>query len=351
LTQIAKPGNSFLRVIWTVFVLVAIGGSSILIYMAVDQYLQFDVFTMTKIKRETEITLPAVTFCCSSGDYKSDCDMHDMIDCGYGGADDDCKTNNVTVYSKKGFLFNCVQYNYGTENAELQKAVGEGSRYGYFFLLYNPRDSYFKFALTDNSARVVYDDLRESVYPGKDTDIVLTKTVQTFLGLPYSKCNESRGYRQINCDDDCYNKAMTEICGCGFPAECGNNHWTGNWTEECRSAHAFRRSEIKSHCNKECPAECNQVHFPFDRRDPELDIDQFKFDSNKRIVSTKFHLKREDKIKKKITLLSIYFDKLEINVITQSPSMSSTNLFANVGGLLGSPLHSIFSQHTLIVTI
>jgi len=50
---------------------------------------------------------------------------------------------------------------------------------------------------------------------------------------------------------------------------------------------------------------------------------------------------KDDQIKKRITQLFIYFDKFSTIEISQSASMSSTNLVANIGGLLGTVIHSI----------
>jgi len=72
LPQIVKPGNPFLNVLWVIFYSVAIGGCSFLIYQAVDQYSQFDVITMTKIKRDTYMTFPGITIC---SEYKNTYDM------------------------------------------------------------------------------------------------------------------------------------------------------------------------------------------------------------------------------------------------------------------------------------
>ena len=59
LIQIARPDNLFLRILWGVFVFVAIGGCSSLVLQTFDQYFQFGVITTTRIKRETEIKLLA----------------------------------------------------------------------------------------------------------------------------------------------------------------------------------------------------------------------------------------------------------------------------------------------------
>ena len=69
LAQITEPDNLFLRVLWAVFFVVALVGNSVFIYQTVDQYLQYGVITTTKINREAEMTVPAITFC-SEGNTK-----------------------------------------------------------------------------------------------------------------------------------------------------------------------------------------------------------------------------------------------------------------------------------------
>ena len=95
LPQMAKQDNLFLRVLWAVFFVVALVGNSAFIYQAVDQYLQFGVITMTKINRESQMTMPALTFCPYVGNTK---DM--IIQCDYelvpGKA---CNWNNLTLYA------------------------------------------------------------------------------------------------------------------------------------------------------------------------------------------------------------------------------------------------------------
>jgi len=78
LPQIVKPGNLFLKFLWIVFVLVAIASCSISIYLTVERYMQFGVITMTNIKREKEMTIPAVTIC-------SERNIQDLIlECNHG---------------------------------------------------------------------------------------------------------------------------------------------------------------------------------------------------------------------------------------------------------------------------
>jgi len=318
LPQIVKPGNLFLNVLWTIFYAVAVGGCGLLVYQAVDQYCQFDVITMTKIKRDVEITLPAVTICSQNENTYAM-----LIECslmkGKSRVHDFCKMNNLTLYDKDDGQLYCVQLNYGTNVTELQTATGAGSRYGFRLIVYQPDDTYPELAITDNRARVVSKELKEYVYPGLVTNFVLSKTVQTALGPPHSNCNESTDYRQVNSIEECVNEAM---------AEC-----SPHWSEECVN----NQSEIEAKCNQKYPVECTQVSFQSYRVDYGLYIENHTLDNYKLKIEKNFDISKDsdDEISKRMTHITIYFDKLETTVITQSPSMSMTSLIANVGGLLG----------------
>jgi len=234
-----------------------------------------------------------------------------------------------------GYQSNCLQLNYGTNKTGLIKAEGERLENGYRLSLYYPPDSEIYFAASNNSARVVKTEVREKVYPGQLTDIVLSKSIQTVLGPPYSQCNETQDYRQVTCIEDCFNKAMSEMCGCAYPAECGLYEV---WTIECVDSFWFNSYAIKSHCNIQCPEECDQVSFPFNRIDVEFYIGQSELDySYKPSISDKFDISgmSDEQLKKRLTRLRLYFAKLETTEISQSPIMTSANLVGNVGGLLG----------------
>ena len=283
--------------------------------------------TTTNINRTAQITMLAITFC-NYNRYNTQ-DM--ILVCDF--PNDLCEWHNLTLYNRDGTQLNCVQLNYGKNKTELVKAVGEGWQYSYDITFYTP-NSYILFTATDNSARVVGDEVREVVNSGQETQIALSKTVQTALGPPYSQCNEAEDYRQVTCNDDCFNKAMSELCRCAYPAGCGT---IGSLTKECQVAYNYSRSAIQSICNNECPDECNQISFPLNRVDGEWDISQYEIDVYKPIISKKFNItgQSDEEIKKRLTQMLIYFEKLQTTEITQLPSLTSTDLVANVGGLLG----------------
>ncbi len=290
------------------------------------------------------MNLPAVTFC------SSDAHTYDMIiDC-QGPLNHGCKTKNMIIHEKVYNKLHCVQLNYGTDVTELQKATGEGHTHGYSLVVYQPTNTSARLNLIDNSARVVYREVKEYVYAGQQTEYILSKIVQTSLGPPYSNCNESTEYRQVNCIKDCYREAMTKICGCEYPAEC-EHHWS-NLSHECQYAHK-NSVEIESKCYQVCPVECNEVSFQLDTFDIGWNMDEQELVYYKLRVSKKFNISEysDDELKKRMSRLFIHFDKLETTEITQSPSISLTSLISNVGGLLGKSLHStcIFDSFSLSI--
>jgi len=210
LPQMVKPDNLFLSLLWVVFFLIGVGGGIFMIHQSVDQFLQYGVITTTTIKRENEITMPAITFC-------SLYNPRDMIMfCEFERDRNKCKMTDLTLYDELGAKHKCVQINHGTNVTELAKATGDGDvwEYGYIIHVYMPPKSSFRFEITENSAEVVYGNMRNNIHPGQTAQIALSKTVQTALGKPHSDCSEVEDYRQVNCRDDCFNKKMTEIC-CG----------------------------------------------------------------------------------------------------------------------------------------
>ena len=167
--------------------------------------------------------------------------------------------------------------------------------------------------------------------------------MQTALGPPYSKCRETEDYRQVNCINDCIFRAMSELCRCKYPEECGSYV---DWSVECQGAYDYNRSAIQSNWNLQCPSECNQVSFALNRIDVESDIDNDNLDDYyKRRISGKFNITgmSDDQLIKRMTLLYIYFSKLLTTEISQSPSMTPTNMVGNVEGLLGKKSFIFFS--------
>jgi hypothetical protein len=305
-----KPGNLFLNFLWTVFFLVGLGGCCLFVYQAVDQYMQFGVITQTNIVRSSTMTMPAVTMWAQEGNAEDY-----IIACKFG-ENSECKKNNLTLTGVSGDGLNrsYVQLNYGIIKSELQKTSRKGYGYGYRIALYLSLSSnaYFGLAVTDNSARFVHADIAHEIFPGQNTHMILSKTIQSSLGPPYSNCSESQDYRQLNCFDDCIKTSTSFI---------------------------LVESERESQCNLDCPDECTEVIFSVNRVDVETTTSSLNL--LKTQISTKFNITglSDEQLLKRLTELSIYFNAFETTKITQSASMSATNLVGNVGGLLGKRIY------------
>jgi len=325
-----KAGNIFLNILWFVFVLLAFAGGVFMIFQTIDQYMRFDVITITKIKRQSQIKLPALTFCTKFNTSRM------LINCKYADNPNACQINDLTLIRIQSTRqLNCIQINHGTSNSEIFDANGEGWMNSLKIVFYNQLvENSFQFAVTDNSARVEIDDVRELIYSGYETYVVLRKTYQRALGPPYSDCNQTDDYRDVNCIDDCLNEKMSEFCRCEFPLACRN----GTDWQMCLKAYYTNSTKLKLDCKQQCPIECEKVIYSISRRDILLeDPSQYPFENYKSRISKKFNITgmSDLQIEKKLTILYIYYERLEITEFTQSPSMTSANLIGNVGGILG----------------
>jgi len=120
-------------------------------HQSIEEFSQYGVITTTKIIREKEITMPAITFC-------SDVNSRDMIMfCLFERDPNKCKMVDLTLYDELGAEQKCVQINHGTNVTVLVKTVAEGDAWlhGYGILVFMPLQSSFRFGITDNSAKIV----------------------------------------------------------------------------------------------------------------------------------------------------------------------------------------------------
>jgi len=312
-----KPGNLFLRLFWAFFFLVGFCGAIFMIHQAVEQFLQFGVITTIKIKKEKEMIFPALTFCADYDSFSSEIIPmnYDMIvDCSIyesysinGYSSKKCTFTNLTLFDHRVLKkINCIQLNYGNNKDLLFKVKEEGHKYGFALEFKIPINTSLYFVESDNNDHIAYNDIVEFLYPGHETYIALSKTEQTALGPPYSHCNDSVGYKQTVCVENCYNKNMSESCQCKYPDGCLSLE---KWSSLCWKSYNTSES-LWFDCRIQCPVECNLVTYSFNRID-------FK------------------SVEENSARLNIYFYKLETTHITQSESITLTSLIANVGGLLG----------------
>ena len=88
-----------------------------MIHQSVEEFSQYGVITTTKIVREKELIMPALTFC-------SDFNSRDLIlSCVFESDPDKCKMVDLTLYDELGAKHKCVQISYGSNLTELVKTI------------------------------------------------------------------------------------------------------------------------------------------------------------------------------------------------------------------------------------
>ncbi len=324
LPQIVKSGNLFLNIFWTVFFLISLGGFVFMAYQTVEQFTKYEVNTMTKIKRETEITYPVFTVC-----SKNNSMQNLIVNCRHIKNDTKaCQIQYLSLFNEYSYQKHCFQLNSIINQTEPVKTKGDGWQNGYEIFLENPLDDFITLTVKNNNVKAIRDEETLTIYRGHETDIVLSRRVQTVLGPPYSQCNDSAEYSQVNCIEDCFSAGMSKLCGCRYPDGCSLNF-------NCK-----HNISIKIQCELDCPDECYQISYPFNRVDIKLEADNLDLKLLNKVTS-KFNQSEmsTENILKRMTLLYIYFQKLETTEITQSPSMSIIDLIADFGGHLGKLLY------------
>jgi hypothetical protein len=332
LPQIVKPGHSFLRFTWCLFILVSTLACCFFIHKSISQYREFNVITSTKIKRLSQMDMPLISVCVQNINIE-----HMILNCSFGADYQPCSgyLAGIPVYNIYAQTLKCFQLNSGTE---IKQATGVGYYFGYRLVIYIPDGSLVQFAVTDTNAKVVGSEVTKSLFPGQMTDVSLKKTKQISLGEPFSDCSDLVNYRQVNCIDECFNKALTLICKCEFPLGCRS---TGKLNSRCNNLLRSNRTLIVQECNQQCGIECEDIDFDVARVDLTQDMNKSDLMVYRLKASMNFNVSRlsDEELEKKLTRVSFYYDRLEVSEITQTPSMSGLDLVASVGGLLGKKIN------------
>ena len=114
-------------------------------------------------------------------------------------------------------------------------AEGEGEFYGYSIVLYIP-NAPVRLGITDNNDLAMLGHLNKKIIPGDYYDLILSKFIQQSLPYPFSNCEENSSlfvkgsefvnYRQVNCEEVCFNRVMSLICKCEWSEGCPFSKWS-----------------------------------------------------------------------------------------------------------------------------
>ena len=126
---------------------------------------------------------------------------------------------------------------------------------------------------------------------------------------------------------------MSSICCCEWPLSCPSSERS----KDCNNTFIKNYTSIKTDCMNKCPAECNQVSFRTTRVTYKWEDSSNTIPLLKATISKKFNISGQtnEDIMSRIAKLSVFYDRLETTEIIQSPSMSTLDLIAAIGGILG----------------
>ncbi len=194
---------------------------------------------------------------------------------------------------------------------------------------------------------------------GQETNINLSKKIVNKLKKPYSECEvdyntpgdtktsefyniflkSNYTYRQDDCMTLCYQMTLVKDCNCFDFAVNFFNLFGVKPLKACGKSESQCMEKIFRHrnlnyydkCREMCPKECQSVDYTFD-------VSFSEYPSNtqlKRMVKKNRFLRRQTNLKNKVLKINIHFNKLNYQLINESPALNIGTLFANVGGTLG----------------
>jgi hypothetical protein len=219
------------------------------------------------------------------------------------------------------------------------------------------------------------------IQTGKQTNMVIRKTVSQNQPKPYTNCDDlklyeettstqsdlfkfikesGKKYEQKDCFLLCLQNLIMQKCKCfyvGIPVLKDDVKPCGSLQEfACFSNiiddYKKKIVEYKKNCSLFCPLECDSVSYEFEISSLDLSLRQ-KF-SNDFLMNAEYSNQRIDyeEYKERFLNLNIFFSAMEYKELTQTPKTTVIELIANLGGALGIFLgFSVFSLIEIVEVI
>jgi hypothetical protein len=258
---------------------------------------------------------------------------------------------------------NCIQFN--TNSFNLKMSTYQGKAYGLQLIL-GPLINQNKYPFTlstglkvlinNHSYALKSEDNLISIEPGKETDIIVERTLISNTPKPYSGCtylsdainselykfvlNSNKTYRQKDCIDFCYQRFIQKKCNC-FDTTLPPFYQTLpclNLTQVDCSIKIFIQDFDKFSCDLECPLECDFVAYNLQVSSlafPSLEIyNIFQNDTkaNEYFNLNGVDLSTYDLFKEMFYSINIYYSSLGYTYISESPQTTVFDLLSSLGG-------------------
>ena len=308
LTRIVRAETRFMKISWVLMTLASLAFGLYLTCETIKDYLEYDVFTQTKIIRATCSLMPSVTFCFYGSDTK---DLASL----FNKAEFRFPNRSVANLSGENFydegFGDCIKFNHFTNKSGNSLFTANSLLDGFHFQV----DLKKTFSLVDVFLSDSYNNILDwsqflfTSYNSKNLYIVnIEKEVEYKLEEPYNPCQNMSDitYRQTNCLAKCRNTKLAKRYNCTL-----RNYYSTPGYSFCKEG-ISGSLEFDSVCGEECPEECTSnkftTHIDNPDGDPNLN-DVLRFE--------------------------IYYLDMRYTEIRQTPKMSGYSLLNEIGGALG----------------
>ena len=419
--NIFKTKYRLLKVIWTFFLLAAVGCCLFFLTRSINSYLEFGVITNIEMVDERPVIFPTITICDLEKfqtDFAADLikeiyltqlklDVTDIIDnsnvaamyanvyklataraaspsfgdsnrknltndfrqnlfwCGYNNNFTDCDVGDF-LWSYDYTYGNCYKFNSGlnadSKQVPLRNASKPGDTNGLNFLLFNIENpnKYSRFNIKKHEGIVmfIHDTTHNpitsdgiQVPPGANVNIAIKKKITHKYPYPYSNCKDlssfssdfydiitqsNKSYRQSDCFNLLLQRNIIKNCSCydlQYYRLYNATPCLNNTQLDCAEMNymSFWNNDLDSY-SSECPLECDFVEYDFTFSTSDFDaygLYMYKYNTKPPFV---YQL---NIFKKQLVSINVYFSDLRYTEITETPSMTIIDLFANIGGTVG----------------
>ncbi|XP_077861601.1 acid-sensing ion channel 2-like [Saccoglossus kowalevskii] len=272
-----------------------------------------------------------------------------ILQCEYSG--ENCSYEDFShVFSHHG---NCFTFNKHDENNAVLLSKRAGTGNGLRLILgieteeYTPSNDLDGDAM-DAGIKLLVHGVKEPPYvkelgfvasPGFHTYVSLRKALIYGLPYPYGECLEVGSmkyfdhYSMSACRIECETYAVEEMCGCRLVEQPGDGTWpvcSANQTHLCAhpSLVDYNNGHLDINCS--CREPCDVEDYPH-----VVTMSKLRPAFIEKLFHNTKHNMSETYIEQNVAVLSIFYEALNMETITQLPDTDGIILLSQIGGNMG----------------
>ncbi|XP_070561544.1 uncharacterized protein [Ptychodera flava] len=250
---------------------------------------------------------------------------------------------------------NCYTFNHGRNGSPLRKASNTGSEFGLKLTLFTEQAEYIGIFGQETGVRVVIHDPHSTPFPedegidaktGTATSVIIKERDEHRLSHPYGNCTNQTDvdsgayfYSMLACQRDCLNREMFKFCGCVDVIYLDKPYCDVlNKTQDTcvQLMHYFYQSgKLECHCQQSCSITqytkmMSLTSWPSSTYAPRLMSSLLAVNPKIRSIMTS-----DDTIRNNLARLKIYYESLNLELMSEVEDYPASQLLADIGGALG----------------